>query len=103
MSLIDLGLVMLVFFFICLVSDVVCLINMVDSLVSYVWMIVLLVFGGVFFDVYDLMMLLYGIDDVVCEFGLMFVLIGLVGLVIMIGMIFGSLVGGWLMDWIGCY
>ena len=84
-------------------SDVARLINTVDSSVSHARMIVLLALGGVFLDAYDLTTLSYGIDDVAREFGLTPALTGLVGSAIMIGTIFGSLIGGWLTDKIGRY
>ncbi len=84
-------------------SDVARLINTVDSSVSHARMIVLLALGGVFLDAYDLTTLPYGIDDVAREFGLTPALTGLVGSAIMIGTIFGSLIGGWLTDRIGRY
>ncbi|RQR80895.1 MULTISPECIES: MFS transporter [unclassified Burkholderia] len=84
-------------------SDVARLINTTDSSVSHARMIVLLALGGVFLDAYDLTTLSYGIDDVAREFGLTPALTGLVGSAIMIGTIFGSLIGGWLTDRIGRY
>lgn len=66
-------------------------------------MIVFFVLGGVFFDVYDLIMFFYGIDDVVCEFQFLLLLIGLVILFIMVGIIVGNIIGGWLIDKYGCY
>ncbi|MDN2865754.1 hypothetical protein PAJ58_09460, partial [Campylobacter jejuni] len=83
--------------------DVARLINTVDSSVSHARMIVLLALGGVFLDAYALTTLSYGIDDVAREVGLTPALTGLGGSAIMIGTIFGSLVGGWLTDRIGRY
>ncbi|HEF4730018.1 MFS transporter [Burkholderia multivorans] len=84
-------------------SDVARLINTTDASVSHARMIVLLALGGVFLDAYDLTTLSYGIDDVAREFALTPALTGLVGSAIMIGTIFGSLLGGWLTDRIGRY
>lgn len=85
------------------VSDVAKLINNHGEQAKYARMIVFLALGGVFLDAYDLTTLSYGIDDVVKEFQLTPLLTGLVTSSIMVGTIFGNLIGGWLTDKYGRY
>jgi Arabinose efflux permease len=85
------------------VSDVAKLINANGDQAKYARMIVFLALGGVFLDAYDLTTLSYGIDDVVREFQLTPLLTGLVTSSIMVGTIFGNLIGGWLTDKYGRY
>ncbi|KAA1046621.1 MFS transporter [Pseudocitrobacter sp. 73] len=85
------------------VSDVAKLINHHGEQAKYARMIVFLALGGVFLDAYDLTTLSYGIDDVVKEFQLTPLLTGLVTSSIMVGTIFGNLIGGWLTDKYGRY
>lgn len=85
------------------VSDVAKLINNYGEQAKYARMIVFLALGGVFLDAYDLTTLSYGIDDVVKEFQLTPLLTGLVTSSIMVGTIFGNLIGGWLTDKYGRY
>ena len=85
------------------VSDVAKLINNHGEQAKYARMIVFLALGGVFLDAYDLTTLSYGIDDVVKEFQLTPLLTGLVTTSIMVGTIFGNLIGGWLTDKYGRY
>lgn len=85
------------------VSDVAKLINGNTHKNSYARFIVFLALGGVFLDAYDLTTLSYGIDDVVKEFGLTPTLTGVVTSSIMIGTLFGNLLGGWLTDKYGRY
>lgn len=85
------------------VSDVAKLINNHGEQAKYARMIVFLALGGVFLDAYDLTTLSYGIDDVVKAFQLTPLLTGLVTSSIMVGTIFGNLIGGWLTDKYGRY
>ena len=87
------------------VGDVAQLINTQTSSKknSYARFIVFLALGGVFLDAYDLTTLSYGIDDVVKEFNLSPTLTGVVTSSIMVGTIFGNLLGGWLTDKYGRY
>nr|VUD31191.1 transporter [Raoultella sp. NCTC 9187] len=85
------------------VGDVARLINSGKDRAKYARMIVFLALGGVFLDAYDLTTLSYGIDDVVREFQLSPLLTGLVTSSIMVGTIFGNLIGGWLTDKYGRY
>ncbi|MEO3988959.1 MFS transporter [Pseudocitrobacter cyperus] len=85
------------------VSDVARLINNNGEQAKYARMIVFLALGGVFLDAYDLTTLSYGIDDVVKEFQLTPLLTGLVTSSIMVGTIFGNIIGGWLTDKYGRY
>ena len=85
------------------VSDVAKLINHHGEQAKYARMIVFLALGGVFLDAYDLTTLSYGIDDVVKEFQLTPLLTGLVTSSIMVGTIFGNIIGGWLTDKYGRY
>jgi MFS family permease len=85
------------------VSDVARLINTRGHIKSYARMIVFLALGGVFLDAYDLTTLSYGIDDVVRDFGLTPTITGVVTSSIMVGTIFGNLLGGWLTDKYGRY
>jgi len=85
------------------VSDVSRLINAAETKLSHARVITLLALGGVFLDAYDLTTLSYGIQDVTRDFRLTPSLTGFVASSIVIGTIFGSLIGGWFTDKIGRY
>ncbi|MDR3719404.1 MAG: MFS transporter [Bryobacteraceae bacterium] len=85
------------------VGDVSRLINTETARLSHARIIVFLALGGVFLDAYDLTTLSYGIQDVAKDFHLRPALTGVVASSIMIGTIFGGLIGGWFTDKIGRY
>lgn len=58
---------------------------------------------GVFIDAYDLTTLSFGIEQVIADFSLTPVMTGVVASAIVVGTIFGNLLGGWLTDKIGRY
>src|SRR5690606_9964001 len=58
---------------------------------------------GVFIDAYDLTTLSFGIEQVISDFSLTPMMTGVVASSIIVGTIFGNLLGGWLTDKIGCY
>lgn len=58
---------------------------------------------GVFIDAYDLTTLSFGIEQVITEFSLSPVMMGVVASAIICGTIAGNILGGWLTDKIGRY
>lgn len=84
-------------------ADVTQLVNDVGAPTLHARMIVFIALGGVFLDAYDLTSLAYGETDVAKEFGLGSVGIGVVVSAISFGVLFGSFLGGRLVDRIGRY
>ncbi len=58
---------------------------------------------GVFIDAYDLTTLSFGIEQVISDFSLTPMMTGVVASSIIVGTIFGNLLGGWLTDKLGRY